>query len=188
MSGDANTFGLDASSGARITRRLVAEEDPAAETICDYTTLEWWRVPERTGQRHITGPYVDYLCTDDYTLTLTAPVFGRPDLDLLGMVGVDIYIAHVETILLPIPGKAGTDVTVINASGRVAVSFNPQRAVGSILRLTGLAGWLRARAAAVVSRSADTAVDGADSSADGDLPGAAHVYDCAGTSLAVIMA
>ncbi len=30
--------------------------------------------PERTGTRHLTGPYVDYLCTDDYTVTVTTPV------------------------------------------------------------------------------------------------------------------
>ena len=70
--GHANTFGVGSADPA--LRRLEAEEDPSSESFRDYTTLEWWRVPAATGAPHITGPYVDYLCTDDYTLTLTVPV------------------------------------------------------------------------------------------------------------------
>ena len=64
--GHANTFGVGSADPA--LRRLEAEEDPSSESFRDYTTLEWWRVPAATGAPHITGPYVDYLCTDDYTL------------------------------------------------------------------------------------------------------------------------
>ena len=41
--------------------------------------------------RHLTGPYVDYVCTDDYTITITTPVrvAGR----LVGVVGTDAYAA-----------------------------------------------------------------------------------------------
>jgi hypothetical protein len=46
-------------------RRLEVVEDPQSESFRDYTMLEWWRMPERTGHRHIMGPYVNYLCTDD---------------------------------------------------------------------------------------------------------------------------
>ncbi|TFD48627.1 hypothetical protein E3T46_14390 [Cryobacterium sp. Hh11] len=38
------------------------------------------------GRRHVTGPYVDYLCTDEYTLTLTLPVY-RGGTELIAVVG-----------------------------------------------------------------------------------------------------
>ena len=63
-----------AARTCRRVRRLAAVSDPANEQFRDYTTLEWWRVPARTGTRHLTGPYVDYVCTDDYTVTITTPV------------------------------------------------------------------------------------------------------------------
>jgi hypothetical protein len=95
--GGLNTFGM--GSAAPRIRRLDAIEDPTDESFRDYTTLEWCRVPLASGRRHITGPYVDYLCTDDYTLTLTAPVY-RGD-EMIGVVGADLYVADVERALLP---------------------------------------------------------------------------------------
>ena len=70
----SNTFGAGPDPKLR---RLEAVSDPDSEQFRDYTTLEWWRVPARTGTRHLTGPYVDYLCTDDYTVTITTPVRAR---------------------------------------------------------------------------------------------------------------
>ena len=73
--GHQNTFGVTGPAAPEL-RRLLAVEDEHSESFRDYTTLEWWRVPATTHERHITGPYVDYLCTDDYTLTSTMPAFG----------------------------------------------------------------------------------------------------------------
>ena len=137
--GDLNTFGM--GKDAPRIRRLDAVEDPAAASFRDYTTLEWWRVPSRTGERHITGPYVDYLCTDDYTLTLTAPV--SRDGAMIGVVGADLYVEDVERELLPRLGTVGAPVTLVNASGRVVVSTDAHLATGSLLRLSGLAEALR---------------------------------------------
>lgn len=128
--GHANTFG--AGSADPGIRRLEAVEDATAETFRDYTTLEWWRVPAASGQRHITGPYVDYLCTDDYTLTLTTPV--RRDGTMIGVVGADLYVNDVEHTLLPRVRAIGGTATLVNASGRVVVSADPHRATGTLLR------------------------------------------------------
>lgn len=133
--GDRNTFGM--GSTVPHIRRLEAVEDPAAESFRDYTALEWWRVPERTGRRHITGPYVDYLCTDEYTLTLTEPVFFRNR--SLGVVGADLYAEDLERALLPELRAAGPSVTLVNSSGRVLVSTDVHLATGSLLRFDGLA-------------------------------------------------
>ncbi len=131
--GHSNTFGLGSADPG--IRRLEAEEDPLAENFRDYTNLEWWRVPAQTGAPHITGPYVDYLCTDDYTLTLTMPV--RFDDRLVGVVGADLYVNEIERTLLPVVRRIDRPATIVNASGRVVVSTDPHRATGSILRGDG---------------------------------------------------
>jgi hypothetical protein len=128
--GHLNTFGLGSADPG--IRRLVAVEDESSESFRDYTNLEWWRVPATTGARHITGPYVDYLCTDDYTLTLTVPV--RRGSTTVGVVGADLYVNDIERILLPHVRSLGGIATIVNASGRVVVSTDPHRATGSLLR------------------------------------------------------
>ena len=137
--GKSNTFGVGAAEPG--IRRLETIEDESDESFRDYTNLEWWRVPARTGAPHITGPYVDYLCTDDYTLTLTVPVII--DDAVVGVVGADLYVEDVERMLLPALRSMPGTVTLVNRSARVVVSTNPHRATGSILRLDGLLDSLR---------------------------------------------
>ncbi len=131
--GHSNTFGIGSADPS--IRRLEAEEDPASESFRDYTALEWWRVPAATLARHITGPYVDYLCTDDYTLTLTMPATHKGS--MIGVVGADLYVNDIERTLLPHVRAIGRPATVINSSRRVVVSTDPHRATGSILRADG---------------------------------------------------
>ena len=118
-------------------RHLETLEDPLDENFRDYTALEWWRVPAQTGRRHITGPYVDYLCTDEYTLTLTLPVY-RGGVELIGVVGIDLSVDEIERDLVPLLGTDAVAVTVVNASGRVVVSTDTHLATGALLRLPGL--------------------------------------------------
>jgi hypothetical protein len=128
------TVGGPVGAAPRI-RRLLATEDPGNDAFRDYTTLEWWRVPTSTGLPHITGPYVDYLCTDDYTLTLTAPAVF--DGTTIGVVGADLYVADVERSLLPYLRSVVETTTLVNAWGRVVVSTDTHLATGSILRVGG---------------------------------------------------
>ena len=182
--GDLNTFGMGAD--APRVRRLDAVEDPADPSFRDYTTLEWWRVPMRTGERHITGPYVDYLCTDDYTLTLTLPVSraGR----MIGVVGADLYVADLERELLPRLSTVGAPVTLVNASGRVLVSTDAHLPTGSLLRLEGLAAALRPGGSALTQRpggSMLTQRPGAPVPAQG--PAGHEVLWCGSTGLALVV-
>ena len=121
--------------------------DPAQDGFRDYTVLEWWVVPLRTGGRHITGPYVDYLCTDASTLTFTVPVH-RPDGSMAAVVGSDVYASRAERLLLPVLRAGGHPATVVNTAGRVVVSTCPGHATGSLVRATP-AGWVRHDAADV---------------------------------------
>jgi hypothetical protein len=129
--GHANTFGVTGPAAPAL-RRLVAVEDEHSESFRDYTTLEWWRVPSTTHARHITGPYVDYLCTDDYTLTLTMPAFT--DGAMIGVVGADLYVNDIERTLLPAVRGAGRSAALVNASGRVVVASDSSRPTGSLIR------------------------------------------------------
>lgn len=128
--GRKNTFGMGLAEPT--LRRLQAEEDPTSDRFRDYTALEWWRMPHTTASRHITGPYVDYLCTDEYTLTLTIPVVVEGA--MIGVVGADLYVRDVERRLLPAIRAIGGSATLVNASRRIVVSTDPHRPTGTILR------------------------------------------------------
>lgn len=137
---ELNSFGLGARRGH--VRRLDAIEDPSSDAFRDYTALEWWRVPLSTGRRHLTGPYVDYLCTDEYTITLTVPVHA--DDRMIGVVGADLYVDEIERRQLPLLRSLDREATLVNASGRVLASTDGDRAPGSLLRIDGLPNALRA--------------------------------------------
>ena len=59
-------------------RQLQPELDAEEESFFDYTVLPWFTVPRDTGHRHVTGPYVDWLCTQEYTLTFTVSPSSHP--------------------------------------------------------------------------------------------------------------
>ena len=148
-----------ASTRSRTPRRRASATTPSSK---------WWRVPALTGRRHITGPYVDYLCTDEYTLTLTEPVFhGGVS---IGVVGADIYAEDLERMLLPELRAAGSSVTLVNSSSRVVVSTDVHLATGSLLRLDGLAPALRALGSSPVR-----------------LASGQDVVPCAGSGLALVV-
>lgn len=112
--------------------RLVVVVDPSAENFRDYTALPWFAVPRRSGRRHVTGPYVDYLCTDEYTLTFTVPVVvgGR----FAGVVGADVYVRHVELRMLAQIDELPGTVTLVNSVGRVLVSNDGSQDSGALVR------------------------------------------------------
>lgn len=164
--GHANTFGV--GNADPTVRRLVATEDPSSENFRDYTTLEWWRVPTTTRARHITGPYVDYLCTDDYTLTLTVPVDYAGA--IIGVAGADLYVNDIELTLLPLIRALDATATIVNASGRVVVSTDAHRPTGAVMRVEGLRERLAAASGAAV-----------------ELADGRRAIACGGTSLALVV-
>lgn len=94
---------------------------PGQESIDLHRKVEWFRVPAETRAPHIAGPFVDYLCSNEITLTSAIPV----DLDdeFVGVLCADVLVASLEDLLLPlISGLDGA--AIVNASGRVVVSAN----------------------------------------------------------------
>lgn len=111
-------------------QQLLGEsEAPASGAPFDYTRREWFRTPQETGRRHVTGPYVDYVCTDEYVVTCTAPVVvdGR----MLGVVGADVLVETLESLLLRPLAEVGA--TLVGEHGRTIVSADHRLAAGTIL-------------------------------------------------------
>jgi hypothetical protein len=113
-------------------QRLAVESDPDAPGFRDYTRLPWFDVPRRTGRRHVTGPYVDYLCTDEYTLTFTAPVVvdGR----FVGVAGADVFARTVELTLGSLLDDVRQPTAIVNAQGRVVAGNEGAPVTGDLLR------------------------------------------------------
>ncbi|MDH6195525.1 hypothetical protein M2272_002165 [Mycobacterium frederiksbergense] len=89
------------------------------QAAIDLARLEWYRVPHSSGKQHIAGPFVDYLCSNEITVTSSLPI----ELDgvFSGVICADVLVSSLEDVLLPelaqLPGAA-----IVNSSGRVAIS------------------------------------------------------------------
>ncbi|WP_395696223.1 cache domain-containing protein [Nocardioides sp.] len=104
-------------------RTLLAERGvPLGHHVFDYTRHEWFRRPQETGARHVTGPYVDYVCTDEYVLTATAPVLVGGE--MAGVAGADTQLETFERLMRE-PLHDGGDVVLVNPHDRVVVAADP---------------------------------------------------------------
>jgi hypothetical protein len=110
------------------------------EYLRDFRALEWYRVPATTRHAHVTGPYVDHLCTCDYILTLTMPVHARggpeagsgSDARMVGVVGADIAVRRLERELLAGFLEVPDPLALVNEPGRVVLSTEPALQVGQL--------------------------------------------------------
>ena len=123
-------------------QQLLAESDaPGTGDPLDYTRHPWFRTPERTGQSYVTGPYVDFVCTDEYVMTSTAPVLSQGR--MVGVVGADTLVETLEGLFLPALRSA--DATLVNDQGRTVVSADPHLATGNLVDLSSYAEVLPCR-------------------------------------------
>ena len=118
-----------ADSGA--VEQLQVDLDPESAGFSDYTTTEWYRTPEATGEWSIAGPYVDYICTHQYTFTLSVPV--RRDGKFAGVAGADILAGQVERLVLPALTGLGHAAVVASANGRVIASNTGDIVPGTVV-------------------------------------------------------
>lgn len=112
-------------------RPLKVDLNPASLGFYDYAAAEWFAVPRATGTRHVVGPYVDVHGTGRYLMTLTAPV--ADDGELLGVVGADVAVGGLETVLLRALRPGWSPVVITNADDRVVISTSPRYLTGSLL-------------------------------------------------------
>ncbi|WP_055491092.1 cache domain-containing protein [Streptomyces sp. TP-A0356] len=113
-------------------RPLQLDLDPRQSAYSDYTHWDWFALPRDTGRRAVAGPYVDYLCSDEYSLTLSAPVQveGR----FAGVAAADVYLRHFEAAVMPLLQELPGPAHLVNARGRVAASADPAHLVGSLTK------------------------------------------------------
>lgn len=119
--------------------RLVAQLDPTRDRFYDYTELPWFAVPASTGRRHITGPYVDYVCSDEYALTFTEPVFD--DGTFVGVAGADVFVNRYEHLVLPPLRSLPKAAALVNTQGRVIVSNTARLVTGTLVRKPDIAAF-----------------------------------------------
>jgi hypothetical protein len=119
---------------AGVVQRLVSETDPSGAHFFDYTLMPWFAGPRDRPAAHgvVTGPYVDYLCTDDYTLTFTRAV-RRPDGSFAGVAGVDVRVSAVEQQYLAALRTSGRLLVLVNELGRVVVSTSSRMLSGDLV-------------------------------------------------------
>lgn len=119
-----------ADRGAGVDR-LEVDLDSGSAEFYDYTSTEWYAEPERTGRPALAGPYVDYICTHEYTFTYAVPLLhaGR----FLGVAGADILAREVERAVLPELARRDRVTVLASASGRVIASNAAGLAPGVLL-------------------------------------------------------
>jgi DNA-binding FadR family transcriptional regulator len=117
--------------GAGGPEALRVNLDPAAPDFYDYTTADWYETPRRTGRPWMSGPYVDYLCTNAYAVTLAVPC-GE-----LGIAAADVLVASLERRVAPALAALGRPAALTNAAGRVIAANSAAVAPGQRLALDG---------------------------------------------------
>jgi hypothetical protein len=118
--------------------QLQVDLDPGSAEFYDYTTTEWYREPARTGRPCIAGPYVDYICTREYTFTVSVPVVDQGR--FVGVAGADILAGEVERMVLPglsQLSRASQPAVLVSGSGRVIASSSARILPGEVLRPAG---------------------------------------------------
>ena len=113
------------------SHRMVCQTDPDGVGFFDYEFLTWYVVPRDTGRRHVTGPYIDYLCTDDYNMTYSAPLALGDR--FAGIAGADIGVQTAEELLLPALRAASRPLAVVNEQGRIVASNSGRHLCGDLV-------------------------------------------------------
>jgi hypothetical protein len=112
--------------------QLHVDLDPDSAEFYDYTTAEWYREPARTAQQAIAGPYVDYICTHEYTFTLAVPIIC--DRRFIGVAGADILASEVERAVVPGLARLDGVAVLASAEGRIIASNTPLYLPGATVK------------------------------------------------------
>ncbi|MEU4423245.1 cache domain-containing protein [Actinoplanes sp. NPDC024001] len=141
--------------------RLELDLDPASDTFVDVSRQPWFAVPRDTGNRHVTGPYVDYVCAEQYTLTFTVPLTFAGS--FAGIAGADVFVGDFERALRPALRAIGAPAALVNTQGRVIAGNTAHHITGSLVREPHLR-------AALQKGTAQALVDGSGVVPCGTLP------------------
>ncbi|GLW97362.1 cache domain-containing protein [Microtetraspora sp. NBRC 16547] len=112
--------------------QLLRDLDPSSSAFYDYTHWDWYTGPESGVERTICGPYVDYLCTDEYSLTLSVPV--TLDGVFLGVAAADVFVRRFQAAVVPALRDVPVPALLVNTQGRVVASNTARWIAGSVYR------------------------------------------------------
>lgn len=105
--------------------------DPRAPDFFDYPKADWYAETVRSRTHRIVGPYVDYACTNAYSLTLATPV--RVDARTVGVAAADVMVASLERRVVPALRGLDDVVVLANRDGRVIASNSAAWAPGLLV-------------------------------------------------------
>ncbi|MCP9971561.1 PDC sensor domain-containing protein [Actinomadura madurae] len=112
--------------------QLLRDLNPESNALYDYTEWEWFTGPESGAERTVCGPYVDYLCSDEYVLTLSAPVLVAGA--FAGVAAADVFARTFENEVVPALREIPAPAFVVNAPGRVMASNTASWPPGAVYR------------------------------------------------------
>ncbi|MFT4042618.1 MAG: hypothetical protein QM673_05575 [Gordonia sp. (in: high G+C Gram-positive bacteria)] len=115
-------------NGDGVPTRLLVNLDPADTSYFDYTSTPWFRAAERGESRAATGPYIDYICSNEFVVTLTVPVYV--DQRFYGVAAADVRADAIERLLVARLGGFSVPLVVVNAEFQVISSNDPARVAG----------------------------------------------------------
>lgn len=115
-----------------IPEALRVNLDPLAPDSYDYTLTDWYAGPERTLAPRMAGPYVDYVCTNQYAITLSTPVRLAAG-GFAGVAAADIPVSNIERRVLPALSLLRRPAALVSPGGRVIVSNVPAVVTGQRL-------------------------------------------------------
>lgn len=98
----------------------------------DFRVFDWFGQPANDHQAYVDGPYVDYVCNGDYTITTAHPVLV--DGVFVGVAAVDMLVSTLDRLLAPLLAAINNPVVVVNADRRVVLSTAPGVRVGTLQR------------------------------------------------------
>jgi hypothetical protein len=113
-------------------KHFVTDLNPASSAFYDYTHWDWFSRPQNGVDRSICGPYVDYLCTDEYSLTFSAPV--RAGGAFIGVAAADVFVSTFEATIRPALLELPVAAFLTNSAGRVVASNTTKWLTGSLFR------------------------------------------------------
>ncbi|MFD0686875.1 PDC sensor domain-containing protein [Actinomadura fibrosa] len=112
--------------------RLLRDLNPESSALYDYTGWEWFTGPASGAEKTVCGPYVDYFCSDEYVLTLSAPV--RVGGAFAGVAAADVFARTFENEIVPALREIPAPAFVVNAPGRVMASNTARWTPGAAYR------------------------------------------------------
>lgn len=98
----------------------------------DFRVFDWFGQPANDHQTYVDGPYVDYVCNGDYTITTAHPVLVEGV--FVGVAAVDMLVSTLDRLLAPLLAAISGPVVVVNADSRVVLSTAPGVRVGTLQR------------------------------------------------------